>query len=121
MNHVSTRWLNTEKRLERTLMQWDSQELYFLSNFDLDNDPIENDPDEKTSREKRLVKAVKQPVSKLYVMFVQSVLPIFDNFNTFLQGEEPLIHILYHCILHLYGYYFQDLSYLKLCQNQMMC
>ena len=61
-------------------MQWDSLELYFLSNFDLDNDPIENDPDERTSREKRLVNAVKQPVSKLYVMFVQSVLPIFDNF-----------------------------------------
>ena len=102
-------------------MHWDSLELYFLSNFDLDNDPIENDPDEKTSRVKRLVSAVKQPVSKLYVMFVQSVLPIFDNFNTFLQGEKPLIHILYHCILRLYGYYFQDLSYLKLCQNQMMC
>ena len=91
-------------------MQWDSLELYFLSNFDLDNDPIENDPDEKTSRETRLVNAVKQPVSKLYVMFVQSVLPILDNFNKFLQGEEPLTHILYHCTLRLYGYYFQDLS-----------
>ena len=35
-------------------------------------------------------------------MFVQSVIPIFDNFNTFLQAEEILIHILYHSTLNLY-------------------
>ena len=32
----------------------------------------------------------------------QSVIPIFDGLNTFLQDEEPLIHILYHSILRLY-------------------
>ena len=48
----------------------DSLESYFLSNFDLDDNPAENHPDEKPSREKRLVNAVKQPVSKLYAMFV---------------------------------------------------
>ena len=41
----------------------------------------------------------RQPVSKLYAMFVQLVIPIFDSFNTFLQGEEPLIHILYCSLL----------------------
>ena len=35
-------------------------------------------------------------------MFDKSVIPIFDSFNTFLQAEEPLIHILYHSTLHLY-------------------
>ena len=35
INHVSTRWLSLGKCLERTLMQWDSLESYFLSNFDL--------------------------------------------------------------------------------------
>ena len=83
-------------------MQWNSLELYFLSNFDLDDDPTENDPDEKPGREKRLVNAIRQPVSKLYAMFVQSVLPIFDSFNTFLQVEESLIHILYYSTLCLY-------------------
>ena len=62
-----------------------------MSNFNLDDNPTENDPDEKPSREKRLVNAFKQPVSKLYVMFVQSVTPIFDSFITFLQAEETLI------------------------------
>ena len=58
-------------------------ESYFLSNFDLDDDPTENDPDEKPRAEKRLLNAFKQPVSMLYAMFVQSVIPIFDSFNTF--------------------------------------
>ena len=91
-------------------MQWDSLESYFLPNsnldddpnFNLDDDPNESDPDGKPSRENRLVNAFKQPVSKLYSMFVQSVISVFDSFDTFLQIEEPLIHLLYHSTLHLY-------------------
>ena len=83
-------------------MQWDSLESYFLPNFNLDDDPTESDPDGKPSRENRLVNAFKQPVSKLYSMFVQSVISVFDSFDTFLQAEEPLIHLLYHSTLHLY-------------------
>ena len=88
-------------------MQWDSLESYFLSNFDLDDEPTENNSDEKPSREKSLVNAFKQPASKQYSMFFQSVIPISDSFNTFLRGEEPLIHmnhieLLYHSTLRLY-------------------
>ena len=83
-------------------MQCDSLELYFLSNFDFDDDPTEINLGEKYSRKKRLVNAFKQPVSKLCAMFFQSVIPIFDSLNTFLQAEEPLIHKLYHSTLRLY-------------------
>ena len=86
----------------RALMEWDPLESYFLSNFDLDDNCTENDPDEKPNREKRLVNVFKQTVSKLYAIFLQSVIPIFDSFNTFVQAEEPLIHILYHSTLRLY-------------------
>ena len=79
-NHVSTRRLSLEKYLERILMQWDSLKSFFLSNFNLDNDPTENDTDGKPSREKRLVNAFKQSVNDLYSMFVQSVIPLFDSF-----------------------------------------
>ena len=41
------------------------------------------------------VKAFKDPVTKLCAMFAQSVILIFDSFNTFLQSEEPLVHVLY--------------------------
>ena len=104
--YISTRWLSLRKCLERTLIQWYPLKSYFMSNFNLDDDPTENDPDEKSSREKRLVNAFKQPVSKLYAMFVQSVTPILDSFNTFLQAEETLIidsyAVLYHSTLRLY-------------------
>ena len=80
-------------------MKWDSLESYFPSNFHLDDNPTENDPDEKPSREESLVNVFKQPVSRLYAMFIQSVIPIFDSFDTFLQNEEPLIQILYHSTL----------------------
>ena len=77
-----------------------------MFNFNLDDHPTEKDPDEKPCREKRLVNAFKQPVSKLCAMFIQSVTPIFDSFNTFLQVEETLIidsyTVLYHSTLHLY-------------------
>ena len=42
----------------------------FLSNLNLDDDPTENDTNEKTNREKKLVNAFKQPVSKLHAMFI---------------------------------------------------
>ena len=121
--HISTRWLSLGKCLERTLMQWYSLKSYFKSNFDLDDDPTENYPDEKPSREKRLVNTFTQRVTKLFAMFVQSVIPIFDSFNTFLWAEETLIHILY-CIILLcvcIAHYFQHLSYLKLSKKQIMC
>ena len=96
----------------------------FLSNLNLDDDPTENDTNEKTNREKKLVNAFKQPVSKLHAMFIQSVIPIFNSFTTFLEAEKPLIHIFYHSTLRLcvcIAHYFQDLPYLKLSQNHMMC
>ena len=77
INHVSTRRPSLEKCLARTLMQWDSLESYFLSNSNLDDDHTVKDPDEKPSREKWLVNAFKQPVNKLYSMFVQSAIPVF--------------------------------------------
>ena len=40
---------------------------------------------------------------KLYVVFIQSVIPIiFGSFNTFLKTEELLTQLLYHATLCLY-------------------
>ena len=84
------------------MMQWDSLESYFLSNFYLDDGSFENNSDEKPSRKKRLVNTFKQPVGKLHAMFVYFVIPMFDIFNTFLQAKEPLSLILFHFTVHLY-------------------
>ena len=89
IKHVSTRWLSLGKCIGRTLKQWESLESYFLSYFDLQVDPTEKALDDQPNREKRLVKTFKDPVTKLYAMFAQLVIPIFDSFNTLLQLEEP--------------------------------
>lgn len=47
------------------------------------------------AEKKRLIEAFKDPVTKLYVMFVQSVILIFDSFNTFLKSEGPQVYVLY--------------------------
>ena len=99
IKHVSTRWLSLGKCLERTLKQWDSLESYFLSYFDLQDDP---EADGKTNQETRLEKAFTTPLTKLHAMFVQSVMPVFDSFNAFLQSEEPLIHMLLQSTIRLY-------------------
>ena len=83
------------------MIERDFLESYFLASFDLDDDPTENDPDEESCREKRLGNSFKQPLSKLYALFAQSVTSTFDSFNNFLQAGEPLINILYHFTLRL--------------------
>ena len=60
----------------------------------------------KTTQMRNLVEErgwfFKKPVSNLYALFGQPVTSIFDSFNTFLQADEPLVHILYHATLRLY-------------------
>ena len=73
----------------------------------MDDDITENNPDEKPIKEKRLVNAFQQPVNKLYAIFVQSVIPIFGSFNTFLQVKKPLIHTLHHSTCVCITHYFQ--------------
>ena len=102
IKHVSTRWLSLGRCWDRTLKQWDLLESYFLSYFDLDDEPVNRDPHDKPSRETRLVQAFKEPDTKLYAMFIQSVIPFFDSFNTFLQSEVLLIHVLFQSGMWLY-------------------
>ena len=79
IKHVSTRWLSLEKVITRTLLQYQSLKTYFLS---------EN---ESAARFKRLQTAFSNPMTEVYLLFLQSALQIFVNLNLFLQREEPLI------------------------------
>ena len=81
-------------------MQWDALESYFLSEFE-DNDEKTKDND-KVTREVRLVRKFNDPFTKLYALFVQSIMPSFDAYYTFLQSEEPLVALLQNRTLNLY-------------------
>lgn len=71
-----------EIAIERSLKQYASLKSYFLS---------END---SAARFQRLKKAFSDPMTEIYLLFLQSVLPTLNYANKFLQREEPLIHCL---------------------------
>lgn len=82
VKHVSTRWLSLESAVERSLKQYQSLKSYFLSSH------------ESQARFIRLQHAFEDPLTEVYLLFHQSLLPTFTHVNMFLQKEEPLIHAL---------------------------
>ena len=81
-------------------MKWDALASYFLSEFE-DNDEKTKD-DSKATQAVRLVTKFNDPFTKLYALFVQSIMPSFDAYYTFLQSEELLVHLLQDSTLNLY-------------------
>lgn len=82
IKHVSTRWLTLELAVERSLKQYRGLKSYFLSE------------DESQARFRRLQILFGDPMTEIYLLFLQSVLPVFNYANKFLQREEPLVHAL---------------------------
>ena len=82
VKHVSTRWLSLEVAVQRSLKQLASLTSYFKS---------EN---ESQARFRRLQTIFTDPMTEVFLLFFQSVLPSFTHCNQFLQREEPLIHVL---------------------------
>ncbi|KAJ8048255.1 hypothetical protein HOLleu_00499 [Holothuria leucospilota] len=80
---ISTRWLPLELCINRELKKYAGLRTYFLS---------ENFCD---ARFKRLYNVYSNPMTEVYLLFYQAVLPCFTTFNKLLQKEEPLIHQLY--------------------------
>ena len=80
---MSTKWLNLEIDVEKSLMQFPSLKSYFLST------------DESQARFIRLKSLFEDPLTEVYLMFLESILPTFTHMNQFLQRDEPLIHVLY--------------------------
>ena len=106
LKHVTTRWLSLGKCLERLLHMWSGLKSYFLSRFESEDD----EPPRKKrtitralgNREARLVQYFKDPMTKIYILFLHSVMPAFDSFNTLLQSEEPCVHLLQPQMMALY-------------------
>ena len=82
VKHVSTHWLSLEIAVQRCLKHFPSLTSYFRSEC------------ESQARFKRLQRVFNDPMTKVYLLFFQSVLPTFTYCNQFLQREQPLIHVL---------------------------
>lgn len=94
LKHSSTRWLSLMKCVDRILRQYDALKSYFSSCA----------PEKKSKKESKvtiLLDRLNDPMTKVYMLFLHSVLPIIDSFTALLECEEPMIHRVGDCITKL--------------------
>lgn len=91
---MKTRWLSLEKSIERTLFAWDALKSYFRSTL--------GEKSDLGAREKRILDSMQNPLTKLYLLFLHSTLPVFNSFNVLLQTEASMVHILHSAMMNLY-------------------
>lgn len=81
LKYGATRWLSMGKVIDRFLNQWDALKKFFCE-------------EEKGTSATflRLKDTFESPSTQLYLLFFQSVIPIFESANVLMQHEAPLIH-----------------------------
>ena len=85
IRYISTRWLSLEKAVEHAIKVYAGLRSYFLS---------------ECSSEQRFIRLqtlFDTPVTEVYLLFYQSILPVFNHLNQFLQREYPCIHLVHNC------------------------
>lgn len=80
---MTRRWLSLNTSLNRILSRYEGLKSYFLS---------EDDEDYKIPRFARLRKDFENPMTEIYLMFFQAVIPTFTTLE-FLQRGELVIHL----------------------------
>ena len=98
LKHSSTRWLSLMKCIDRVLRQYDALKSYFSSCL---SEKKASDKNKKKSKMAILAEQLNDPITKVYMLFLHSVLPVFDSFTALLESEEPLIHKVRECIMKL--------------------
>ena len=85
IKYISTRWLSLETAVDRALKVYAGLRSYFLSEYSSEQRFI------------RLQTLFDTPMTEVYLLFYQSILPVFNHFNQFLQREDPCIHLVHDC------------------------
>lgn len=85
-----TRWLSLHACVTRILEQYEALILYFQGEYLIDK------------RAELIFAKLKNPVVKLYLHFLDYVLPFLTNLNIEFQSETPKIHTLYSKISTVY-------------------
>ena len=80
--YVSTRWLSFEQCCDRETKRFEALKSLFLS----------ADEKDSTKRFKKLSNDFADPLTEVHVAFSTAPLPIFTNYNKFLQRNDPLPH-----------------------------
>ena len=81
VRYVSVRWLSLEKAVYRILQLYASLQSYFRSES------------ESQARFVRLRSAFDNPMTEVYLLFYEAVLPTFTCLNLLMQREDPCIFL----------------------------
>jgi len=76
-----TRWLSIEAVVNRILEQWSALELFFTRAALEDN----------LQSAKTILNALRNPIYKIYYMFLSFILEIINKINLLFQNRKPLI------------------------------
>ncbi|EFN83239.1 Zinc finger protein KIAA0543, partial [Harpegnathos saltator] len=89
---AQNRWLSLISVIKRVLEQYNALKLYFQSQY----------LNDKIQASKNIYKKLQDPLNKLYLEFLEFILPIFTNMNMEFQAETSKIHLLYDNIFSAY-------------------
>lgn len=80
-----TRWLSVHMVVSRILEQYEPLKLFFTDAV-ASNDVLAAE---------NILTRLRDPVTKLFLQFLDFVLPVFNNLNKEMQSESPQIHAIY--------------------------
>ena len=83
LKHVNVRWLSLERAVECILKQCEGLKSYFLSKS------------ESCARFKRLKKHFRSPMTEVYLLFYNAIMPSLTATNRLLQREDPCIYLIH--------------------------
>ncbi len=78
LKHCQTRWLSLGRAIDRIIDMWDPLLSYFTSHRDVD----------KPGKVKTIFTLLNKPSTKLWLLFLSNVLPVFDKFNLLFQRSS---------------------------------
>ena len=87
--HAPTRWLSLGKSIRWLLEQWDVVKAFFKAECDK---PEKRKQSYTSDRKENVLREIRSRTFRLYVIFLDFILPVFDTTNAILQSEKPLVH-----------------------------
>lgn len=84
-----TRWLSLHMVVARLLEQHEALKLYFTGAV----------LDDRLLASENILQRLNNPFTKLYLQFLDFVLPIFNSLNLQMQSESPQVHTLHKSVL----------------------
>ncbi|CAH1383553.1 unnamed protein product, partial [Tenebrio molitor] len=86
LHPCQTRWLSVHKVVKRILEQYGALYLYF-------NDAVMKKNDILAAE--NIFAKLQDPTTKLFLQFLDFILPLFNQLNLEMQSESPKIHVVY--------------------------